>query len=79
MVTGSSKTSAELDKEAAKDLVRAFARLESSDYFRRRFNELWPQVNAAMDEAAANGARVDVRTLVRQVLFTNMLETGAQE
>lgn len=77
MVTGSRKTSAELDKEAAKDLVRSFVRVQASDFFRRRFNEVWPEVNDAIDEALASGAKVDLKALIREVFVEQkLIEAG---
>ena len=75
MVGGNRKTSTELDKEAAKDLVRSFIRAQASDFFRRKMNDVWPEVNEAFDEAISNGAKVDLPALLRQV-WAGKLEIG---
>jgi hypothetical protein len=74
-VGGNRKTSSELDKEAAKDMVRAFIRVKASDYFRREMNRVWPQVNDLIDEATANGSKVDMPAMLRE-LFAGKLELG---
>lgn len=75
MVSGRRKTSAELDKESAKDMVRSFVRVQASDFFRRKMNEVWPEVSDAIDKALANGEAVDLPALLRQV-YAGKLEVG---
>jgi hypothetical protein len=79
LVSGKRKTSTELDKETAKDLVRSFIRVQASDYFRRTMNEVWPEVNDAIDELVANGAKVDLQALIRQVWLDRQIKIGSGE
>ena len=67
LVGSNQKTGMELDKLAAKDAVSSFIRLQARDYHRREMNNIWPQVNEAIDAALANGDAVDVPALIRQV------------
>lgn len=68
-VTGNEKTSWELDKEAAKDTVSTFIRLQLRDEYRRRMNLVWPEVNRQIDELTALGAKVDIPLLIRQIVI----------
>lgn len=79
MVGGNRKTSTELDKETAKDLVRSFIRVQASDYFRRTMNEVWPEVSDAIDELVSNGAKVDLPALIKQVWLDRTLKIGGTE
>lgn len=73
---GRRKTSTELDKEHAKDMVRSFIRVEASEFFRRKMNDVWPQVSDAIDEATSLGAKVDLPKLMRQI-FNDQLGIDA--
>lgn len=76
MVTSNRKTTFELDKETARDIVRSVVRVQASDFFRRRMNEVWPQVSDRIDELTALGAKVDIPALVREVMLEHPLEIG---
>lgn len=68
-VTGNEKTQWELDKEAAKDTVSTFIRLQLRDEYRRRMNIVWPEVNRQIDDLTSLGAKVDIPKLIRQVIL----------
>lgn len=78
-VTSNEKTELELDKEAAKDVVSSYIRLKGRDWFRRQMNAVWPEVNRQIDQAVAEGDRIDVAELVKQVFFDQQLRIGTEE
>jgi hypothetical protein len=75
LVTGNRKTRAELDKEAAKDLVSSFIRVQARDFYRRKMNQIWPEVSDAIDLALGAGNAVDLPALIKQ-LWQGKLELG---
>lgn len=60
-------TESQLDKQAARDAVSTFIRLQARDWHRRQMNRVWEKVSAEIDTAWANGDAVDIPALIRQV------------